>query len=204
MREPDRELSVREAARWAGVSRDVIQGWITHGRLAATVVDGRRRIRLADVRGVQATVHLGWVIPAWRADPARAGTRLRALREAHGWTQQHLAVRSGLTHEAISRLELGRRHPMAATVAALAQALDVPAERFVDQASLGLSLLPVGEAAARLGVPAQRLQGWLRLGVVDGTKVSGQWRIPAIAVTELGRSGRLRGQSRRLDPRYHG
>ena len=43
-----------------------------------------------------------------------------------------------------------------------------------------------------------------REGELPGRKVSGQWRIQAVAVRELGRSGRLRGHSRRLDPRYHG
>lgn len=201
---PDRELSVREAARWAGVSHDVIQGWITHGQVTATVVNGRRRLRLAEVRRAQATVHLGWVIPAWRTDPVRAGGRLRALREAAGWTQQQLAVRCGLTHEAISHLERGRRVPLAGTIQRLAHALDVPVERFVDQASLGLSQLSAKDAAARLGIPAKRLRHWLRHGLVAGMKVAGQWRILAITVSELERSGRLRGESRRLDPRYRG
>jgi hypothetical protein len=53
-------------------------------------------------------------------------------------------------------------------------------------------------------VPAERVQIWLREGQLAGTKVSGQWRVPAVVVAELDRSGRLRGRSRRLDPRYRG
>jgi hypothetical protein len=53
-------------------------------------------------------------------------------------------------------------------------------------------------------VPTGRVQRWLKQGQLAGTKVSGQWRVPAVVVAELDRSGRLRGGSRRLDPRYRG
>ena len=84
------------------------------------------------------------------------------------------------------------------------RALGVSPEQFVSRDSLGLTMLTTAEAAARLGVPAGRVQTWLQAGELPGHKVSGQWRIQAVAVRELGRSGRLRGHSRRLDPRYHG
>lgn len=200
----ERELTVAEAERWAGVSRDTINGWIKQGRLHMTLVSGRRHVRLADLAACRATMQLGIVLPVWRVDPVRAGKRLRTLREAHGWSQQQLALRTGLTHEAISKIELGRRAPLAGTVDALAQALDVPVERFVDQVSLGLSYLTVGEAAACLGIPIGRLRKWLRQGLVDGTKIAGQWRVLSVAVSELEHSSRLRGRSRRLDPRYRG
>ena len=87
---------------------------------------------------------------------------------------------------------------------ALAQALGVAPEQFVSREPVGLKLLTVAEAARRLDVPAGRVQTWLRQGLLAGSKVSGQWRVPAVVVAELARSGRLRGRSRRLDPRYHG
>ena len=65
-------------------------------------------------------------------------------------------------------------------------------------------MLTGAEAAARLEVPVNRVRNWLKAGMLGGTKVSGQWRVPAVAVAELERSGRLRGRSRRLDPRYRG
>ena len=68
---------------------------------------------------------LAAAVDAWRRDRARAGARLRSLRLAAGRTQIELAVRSGLTHELISRLELGRRGPRAETVGRLADALGV-------------------------------------------------------------------------------
>ena len=64
--------------------------------------------------------------------------------------------------------------------------------------------MTVAEAASRLDVPSSRVRTWLHQGELPGVKVSGQWRVPAIAVMELERSDRLRGRSRRLDPRYHG
>jgi excisionase family DNA binding protein len=65
-------------------------------------------------------------------------------------------------------------------------------------------MLTLAEAGLRLDVPASRVRTWLHEGELPGVKVSGQWRVPAIAVAELGRSGQLRGRSRRLDPRYRG
>ena len=202
--DPDPLLTVTDAARRSGVSRFTVAGWITGGKLPAVRIDGRRRVRPTDLAATQATAHLGDVVPAWRDDRQRAGTRLRELREAAGLTQLQLAAASGLTHEAISNLETGKRSPLAATVGALAQALRVEPERFVASDQIGLSLVTTAEAAKRLDVPMGRVQVWVKDGTLPGTKVSGEWRVPAVAVAELNRSGRLRGRSRRLDPRYRG
>jgi excisionase family DNA binding protein len=199
-----RVLTVREAAAWAGVTRAIINGWIQSGQLPATLVEHRRHVRLADLAAVQATEHLGGVVPAWRQDRRRAGHRLRTLREAAGLSQLALAAASGLTHEEISQLELGQRAPAAETVRRLAEALGVATERFTDRDPVGLTTLTVAEAAARLGVPVRRVRQWLQRGELAGTKVSGEWRVLAVVVAEFGRSGRLRGRSRRLDPRYRG
>jgi excisionase family DNA binding protein len=87
----------------------------------------------------------------------------------------------------------------------LAQVLRVAPETFVHHDPIGgLSLLTVREAAALLDVPYKRLRKWMQQGVLPGHSVAGRWRIPAVAVSELARSGRLRGASRRLDPRYRG
>jgi excisionase family DNA binding protein len=103
-----------------------------------------------------------------------------------------------------SNLETGKRAPYATTVRALAWALGVEPARFIARDKIGLTLLTVAEAANRLDVPAGRVQAWLRQGLLAGSKVSGQWRVPAVVIAELARSGRLRGRSRRLDPRYRG
>jgi excisionase family DNA binding protein len=201
---PPELLSVVQAAHRAGVSRYTVSGWITQGQLPALRVDGRRLIRPADLEATQARAHAGSVVPAWRQHRRRVGKQLRALREAAGLSQLQLASASGLTHEAISRLETGMNAPHAATVIALAQALAVAPERFVSREPGRLTTLTVAEAAARLDVPAGRVQRWLKAGDLVGSKVSGQWRVPAVVVAELARSGRLRGRSRRLDPRYRG
>ena len=83
-------------------------------------------------------------------------------------------------------------------------ALHAESEQFVGFEPLGLTDLPVSEVARQLGIPKKRAQRWIREGVLPARKVSGQWRVPAVAVRELGGSGRLRGQSLRLDPRYRG
>jgi excisionase family DNA binding protein len=201
---PSALLTVTAAAQQAGVSRSTISGWITHGQLPAVRINGRRYISLDDLAATQVRAHLGPVLPAWREDRHRAGKRLRALREATGMNQLQLAAASGLTHEAISWLETGKRAPYVETVTQLAHALRVDPTLFVSQEPIGLTMLTAAEAAVRLDVPPGRVQIWLKQGELAGVKVSGQWRVPAVAVAELGRSGRLRGSSRRLDPRYRG
>ena len=197
-------LSVAQAAQLAGVSRYTVRGWIANGQLPAVRSNGRRYVRAEDLAATQARAHAGQVVPAWRQHRRRAGKRLRAIREVAGLNQLQLAAASGLTHEAISNLETGKRAPYATTVRALAQALGVAPEQFVSRQPAGLTLLTVAEAAHRLDVPAGRVQAWLRQGLLAGSKVSGQWRVPAVVVAELARSDRLRGRSRRLDPRFRG
>ena len=167
-------------------------------------IAGRRYVTREHLLATQTTAHLGAVVPVWRQDPVHAGRRLRALREAAGLNQLQLAAASGLTHEAISRLETGHYAPYVTTVRTLAQALEVAPARFVSREAIGLDMLTTAEAAFRLDVPIGRLRTWVKQGELPGVKVSGAWRMPAVAVAELGRSGRLRGASRRLDPRYHG
>src|SRR5918997_533921 len=183
-----RLLTVTQAAPHAGVSRYTVSGWITHGQFPAVWVAGRRLIRPADLTATQTRAHVGGVVPAWRQHRRRAGKRLWALREAAGLSQLQLAAASGLTHEAIATLETGKRAPLAATVMALAQALAVEPERFVRREQGRLSTLTVAEAAARLDVPAGRVRRWLKAGELAGSKVSGQWRVPAVVVAELARS----------------
>ena len=126
------------------------------------------------------------------------------MREAAGLTQIDLAARSGLTHETISLLELGRRAPQGPTVVQLAQALAVAPTAFIDDDEPAGDELIVAEAARLLDVPAMRLRAWLAAGKAPGRKVGGQWRLPRHAVLALLASGRLRGRSRHLDPRWRG
>ena len=61
--------------------------------------------------------------------PRSFGARLKALREAAGFTQEELATIAGLSVHAISALERGeRRRPHLETVRALSAALDLPPE----------------------------------------------------------------------------
>jgi excisionase family DNA binding protein len=198
------ELSVTEAAQQLGVSRRIIQTWIAAGHLPSTLVARQRRVRLDDLLAAQQHAHLGGVLPAWRADPGHAGTRLRTIREAAGMSQQRLADRCGMTHDNISRLEQGAWAPYPEHIRALAAALHVPAERFIDHRPIGLRMLTLVEAAAWLDVPVDRVRRWVNQGDLDGVRASWRWLVPFTALVELERSGRLRGQSRRLDPRFRG
>jgi excisionase family DNA binding protein len=196
-------LSRKQAAELAGVSEDTIKGWVERGHLVS--LPGRPpRYTTVDVRAAQGIAHAGDVLPRWRANPVNAGGRLRRLREAAGLNQQQLARQAELSHEQLSRLELGTYAASAPTVHHLSQALGITPTRFVDDSPIGLEMLSVQEAGQRLDVPAGRVRKWMQQGVLPGVKVGMEWRIPAIAVAELDRSGRLRGASRRLDPRYRG
>lgn len=202
---PDEELlTIPEAAQRAGVSYATIMGWIRSGHLPATLVRSRWRLDAQDLLATQAATHLGSVIPAWRRNPEHAGQRVRLLREAAGLTQQDLAARSGLTHEAISVLELARRTPEPETVRKLAQGLEVDPELFVGCAPFPSVGLTTAEVAGRLEVPRERVRRWMRTGKLPGVMVSGDWRVPREVVLDLERRERLRGKSRRLDPRYRG
>jgi excisionase family DNA binding protein len=197
-------LTIPEAAQHAGVSPWTVKGWIARGLLPAVRIDRRRRIHPADLAAVEEDAQLRRVEPAWRRTPQRAGQRLRRLREAAGLNQQELAASSGLTHEEISRLELGHQAPYAGTVRVLARALGVEPPIFVARTKLAPVGLTTAEVAERLAVPRGRVQTWLRTGKLAGVKVSGTWRVPQAVVLDLERHERLRGRSRRLDPRYHG
>lgn len=54
------------------------------------------------------------------------GRRIKQLREAKGWTQEELAERSGVSAQAVSHYETGRRSPLFSTAVHLAAALGCP------------------------------------------------------------------------------
>jgi transcriptional regulator with XRE-family HTH domain len=58
----------------------------------------------------------------------RLGSRLRAARQAKGWTQQELAERTGLTAAFLSYLENGSRSGSLESLVKLAEALSLEPE----------------------------------------------------------------------------
>ena len=60
------------------------------------------------------------------------GQRLRHVREARGWTQAQLAAAVGLTQDAISLYERGKRSMRVETLVDIARALDVPLSLLLD------------------------------------------------------------------------
>ena len=88
--------------------------------------------------------------------PASFGARLKALREAAGFTQEELAAIAGLSVHAVSALERGeRRRPHPDTVRALSAALDLagPArEAFVESARTAVPA-PAADDQGRTPLP---------------------------------------------------
>ena len=63
-------------------------------------------------------------IPAWRGDA------LRLRRIYAGWTFRQLAERVGVSKSTVSRWENGHNEPDSSAVAAISDALDLPAATF--------------------------------------------------------------------------
>src|SRR5438093_6164390 len=78
--------------------------------------------------------------------PGAVGEKLKALREAAGFTQDELATIAGLSVHAVSALERGeRRRPHVETVRALSAALDLTGA--TRDALLGSARAPAHNAA---------------------------------------------------------
>jgi transcriptional regulator with XRE-family HTH domain len=93
------------------------------------------------------------------ASPARSGkasetlvdrARLAQVRRDHGWTQELLAGRAGVSTELVKKLEQGvKRSARLSTLGALARALNIPVSALLSDDS-------VSEPAAALARPAER------------------------------------------------
>jgi transcriptional regulator with XRE-family HTH domain len=66
-------------------------------------------------------------------DPQHFGSRLKELREQAGLSQKDLAGRAGLGQKSVSNWEQGTREPSWSNVVALAQALGVSCEDFLQE-----------------------------------------------------------------------
>jgi transcriptional regulator with XRE-family HTH domain len=76
------------------------------------------------MRGMETTILLD--VPQPHEDAGHIGTRLKQLREAHGLTQQELAVAADVSVSIVFQIEQGRQtNPKIATLLALAGALGV-------------------------------------------------------------------------------
>lgn len=104
------------------------------------------------------------------------GAWLRKMRRDKRWTQRTLAARSGLSLGYISSVENGKRKPKTSSLAALAQALDIPyaqalqASGYLDdglvlfayrlrtsRSNLGLTM---DELASKCGLSTKTLERW--------------------------------------------
>ena len=72
----------------------------------------------------------------------RFGRRVRSLRRLRDITQADLAERTGLSIEYISKVERGLTSPSFASIASLADALQVPVDSLFDFSELGKSTAP--------------------------------------------------------------
>lgn len=85
------------------------------------------------------------------------GTRVRASRKAHGWTQQALADRMGMRQGGIARIEAGQNKQLeVGTLIALARALDVSLEHLVG--------MDDADAVVTTGAPGRLARGISQTG----------------------------------------
>lgn len=59
------------------------------------------------------------------------GGRLRAAREAKGWTHEQLARESGLSLDTVIKIQSGRRQPGGETLVKLCRALGVSSDELL-------------------------------------------------------------------------
>ena len=197
-------LTRKEAAELAGVSEDTIKGWVTTRAPALLLPWPSPAVHQA------MCVTRNMAAPRRGCGSALAG-RSRSLRASacgccvnrQGSISSSWPSRPG-SPRGNSPPGTWRSMPLAPTVHQLSQALGVAPERFVDDTPSGSSCSP----PRKWDNASMCRQGGCGTGCgrgcLPGVKVGGEWRVPAIAVAELDRSGRLRGASRRLDPRYRG
>jgi len=60
------------------------------------------------------------------------GKRLAQLRKKHGWSQEQLALESGLARSYLGGVERGQRNIALLNICRLAESLDVPALELLD------------------------------------------------------------------------
>jgi transcriptional regulator with XRE-family HTH domain len=66
------------------------------------------------------------------APKERMASRLKAIRERRGLTQEQLAEKSGVSRTYLARLETGRQDPTLSTLEKLAKALGVKVRRLLE------------------------------------------------------------------------
>jgi transcriptional regulator with XRE-family HTH domain len=82
------------------------------------------------------------------------GKRIAAVRKAAGLSQPELAGKAGLPLNTLKNWEQDRRQPYASAVAALAEALGVPAGELLEGVTF-----PTVEAPGRRGRPRKEKKG---------------------------------------------
>ena len=70
---------------------------------------------------------------------SRHDIRLREIRKARGYTQNKLAMKSGLSRQAIVVIESGQKSPTLNTLAKIANALDVTVSQLIGESDLNVS-----------------------------------------------------------------
>lgn len=70
-----------------------------------------------------------------RAKNQKMKYRIKELRQARGWTQEHLAMLAGTNKGYISQLESGKREPSTETLRSLAAAFEVEAAQMIESSS---------------------------------------------------------------------
>lgn len=78
------------------------------------------------------------------------GEHLKYLREQKHWSLRELERRSGVSNPYLAQIESGERHASAAVLQKLAQAYNVPAKYFMEQAGYLDDAVPSSEEEERV------------------------------------------------------
>jgi len=98
------------------------------------------------------------------------GDHLAHLRKARGWSQEKLALESGLARSYVSGIERGRRNVALVNICVLADTLGVPTSEMLrfsqaitgtDTAAIGAGRTPLPQISRSLGRLENRDQVWL-------------------------------------------
>jgi transcriptional regulator with XRE-family HTH domain len=96
--------------------------------------------------------------------------RVRELRRRKGWSQEKLAEESGLSKDAVSRIERGDREPRLDTIEQIANAVGIPLSKLFDFGEPAPRASARDEQIRSLDRSLSLVEQWLADALVDAVR----------------------------------